>query len=187
MGPHAMGDMAGLDVGAASRKRRRAEGRLPPDQRFCVIADRLVAEGRFGQKTGAGMYRYEQGSHQPLPDPAVDRLIEEEAARLKVTRRPVTDSEIVERCIYPLINEGAKILAEGMAQRPGDIDVIWANGYGFPKFRGGPMHYADEVGLEKVLAALQRFAREQGPLYWQPAPLLEKLVSEGRNFSSLNI
>ncbi len=187
MGPHAMGDMAGLDVGAASRKRRRAEGRLPPDQRFCVIADRLVAEGRFGQKTGAGMYRYEPGSHQPLPDPAVDHLIEEEAARLKVTRRPVTDSEIVERCIYPLINEGAKILAEGMAQRPGDIDVIWANGYGFPKFRGGPMHYADEVGLDKVLATLQRFAREQGPLYWQPAPLLEKLVSEGRNFSSLNI
>jgi 3-hydroxyacyl-CoA dehydrogenase len=186
MGPHAMGDMAGLDVGAASRRRRRVEGRLPPDERFCVIADRLVAEGRFGQKTGAGMYRYEQGSHQPLPDPAVDRLIEAEAARLRIQRRPVSDEEIVARCIFPLINEGAKILAEGMAQRPGDIDVIWANGYGFPRFRGGPMKYADEVGLGQVLAILQRFAREQGPLYWQPAPLIEQLVSEGRSFASLD-
>jgi 3-hydroxyacyl-CoA dehydrogenase len=187
MGPHAMGDMAGLDVGAASRKRRRAEGRLPPDDRFAVIADRLVAEGRYGQKTGAGMYRYEKGSHQPLPDPAVDALIVAEAQRLKVTRGPVSDAEIVARCIYPLINEGAKILEEGMAQRPGDIDVIWANGYGFPKVRGGPMKFADEAGLDQVLATLQRFAREQGPLYWQPAPLLERLVDEGRNFASLNV
>lgn len=186
MGPHAMGDMAGLDVGAASRKRRREEGRLPADERFGAIADRLVAAGRFGQKTGAGMYRYEPVSHQPLPDPDVDRLIEAEAARLKIQRRPVSDEEIVARCIFPLINEGAKILAEGMAQRPGDIDVIWANGYGFPKFRGGPMKYADELGLGQVLATLQRFAREQGPLYWQPAPLIEQLVSEGRSFASLN-
>jgi 3-hydroxyacyl-CoA dehydrogenase len=186
MGPHAMGDMAGLDVGAASRKRRREEGRLPADERFGAIADRLVAAGRFGQKTGAGMYRYDPGSHQPLPDPDVDRLIEAEAVRLKIQRRPVSDEEIVARCIFPLINEGAKILAEGMAQRPGDIDVIWVNGYGFPKFRGGPMKYADELGLGQVLATLQRFAREQGPLYWQPAPLIEQLVSEGRSFASLN-
>ena len=186
MGPHTMGDMAGLDVGAASRKRRRAEGRLPHDDRFAVIADRLVAEGRYGQKTGAGMYRYDKGSHQALPDPVVEQLIDAEAARLKITRRPVTDEEIVARCIYPLINEGARILEEGMAQRPGDIDVIWANGYGFPKVRGGPMKYADEVGLDRVLDTLRRFASAQGDLYWKPAPLIERLVAEGRNFGSLN-
>jgi 3-hydroxyacyl-CoA dehydrogenase len=187
MGPHAMGDMAGLDVGAAGRKRRRAEGRLPQDERFAVIADRLVAEGRFGQKTGAGMYRYEKGSHQPLPDPAVDAMIVAEARRLNVTRRPVSDAEIVARCIYPLINEGARILDEGVAQRPGDIDVIWTNGYGFPRARGGPMKFADEVGLDQVLTTLRHFATEHGPLYWQPAPLLERLVAEGRNFASLNV
>jgi 3-hydroxyacyl-CoA dehydrogenase len=181
-----MGDMAGLDVSAAGRRRRRAEGRLPEDERFGLIADGLVAAGRFGQKTGGGFYRYEKGSHQALEDPAVRQLIVAEAARLNIVRRSISDAEIVERCIYPLINDGAKILAEGMAQRPGDIDVVWVNGYGFPRARGGPMHYADEIGLPNVVASLRRFASEQGPMYWQAAPLLVQLADAGKSFRSLN-
>jgi len=147
MGPHAMGDMAGLDIGAAGRRRRRAAGTLPDDPRFGVIADKLVELGRLGQKTSAGFYRYQPGSRDPLPDSEVADLIEQEAARLGVTRRQVSDEEIVERCVYPLINEAARILEEGIAQRPGDIDVVWVNGYGFPRVRGGPMQFADETGL----------------------------------------
>lgn len=186
MGPHTMGDMAGLEVSVAGRKRRRAEGRLPPDERFGAIPDAIVAAGRHGQKTGAGYYRYEKGSHQPIPDPAVAALVQTLAQRFGVTQRAVSDEEIVARCIYPLINEGARILAEGMAQRPGDIDVVWTSGYGFPKSRGGPMHYADEIGLPVVLETLRRFEREMGSLYWQPAPLIVQLVAEGKKFGSLN-
>ena len=186
MGPHAMGDMAGLDIGAAGRRRRRAEGTLPDDPRFGVIADKLVELGRFGQKTGAGYYRYETGSREAIPDRAVDALIEDEARRLSVARREISDEEIVDRCVYPLINEAARILEERIAQRPGDIDVVWVNGYGFPRTRGGPMQFADETGLSEVLARLQRFAREHGPRYWTPSPLIERLVAEGAPFSSLN-
>ena len=186
MGPHAMGDMAGLDIGAAGRRRRRAEGTLPDDPRFGVIADKLVELGRFGQKTGAGFYRYQPGSRDPLPDPEVADLIEQEALRLGVTRRQVSDEEIVERCVYPLINEAARILEEGIAQRPGDIDVVWVNGYGFPRVRGGPMQFADETGLARVLERLQQFARQHGPLYWTPAPLIERLVAENATFATLN-
>ena len=185
MGPHAMGDMAGLDVAAAGRRRRRAEGRLPPDPRFGVIADRLVEMGRLGQKSGAGLYRYEPKSREPLPDPEVERLIELEAQRLRIVRRPITDKEIVQRCVYPLINEGARILEEGIAQRSGDIDVVWVNGYGFPRARGGPMQFADETGLSEVLDTLRHFEREHGALYWTPAPLLERLVLEGGTFAGL--
>ncbi len=186
MGPHTMGDMAGLDVSAAGRRRRRAEGRLPMDERFGVIPDKLVEAGRFGQKTSAGYYKYVPGSHEAIPDPEVDALIEAEAKRLGVTRRPISDDEIVARCIYPLINESARILEEGMAQRPSDIDVVWTSGYGFPRVRGGPMQYADEIGLPVVLETLRRYQRELGPLYWQPAKLIEQLVAEGRDFRSLN-
>lgn len=186
MGPHTMGDMAGLDVSAAGRRRRRAEGRLPMDERFGVIPDKLVECGRFGQKTSAGYYKYEAGSHDAIPDPQVDALIEAEAKRLGVTRGPISDDEIVARCIYPLINEGARILEEGIAQRPSDIDVVWTSGYGFPRVRGGPMHYADEIGLPAVLETLQRYQRELGALYWRPAKLIERLVAEGRDFRSLN-
>ena len=186
MGPHAMGDMAGLDIGAAGRRRRRAEGTLPDDPRFGVIADKLVELSRFGQKTGAGFYRYQPGSRDPLPDPEVADLIEQEAFRLGVTRRQVSDEEIVERCVYPLINEAARILEEGIAQRPGDIDVVWVNGYGFPRVRGGPMQFADETGLARVLERLQQFAHQHGPLYWTPAPLIERLVAENATFATLN-
>jgi 3-hydroxyacyl-CoA dehydrogenase len=186
MGPHAMGDMAGLDIGAAGRRRRRAEGTLPDDARFAVIADRLVGLGRFGQKTGAGYYRYEAGSRDALPDPEVEGIIEQEARRLGVVRRAIGDDEIVDRCVYPLVNEAARILEERVAQRPGDIDVVWVNGYGFPRMRGGPMQFADETGLPAVLDKLKQFEREHGSLYWTPAPLIENLVAEGRTFASLN-
>jgi 3-hydroxyacyl-CoA dehydrogenase len=186
MGPHAMGDMAGLDIGAAGRRRRRAEGTLPDDPRFGVIADRLVELGRFGQKTGAGYYRYESGSREPKPDPAVAELIEQQARRLGVVRRAIDDQEIVDRCVYPLINEAARILEEGIAQRPGDIDVVWVNGYGFPRVRGGPMQFADETGLGHVLERLRAYAREYGAVFWTPAPLIERLVAEDKTFSSLN-
>jgi 3-hydroxyacyl-CoA dehydrogenase len=186
MGPHAMGDMAGLDIGAAGRRRRRAEGTLPDDARYGVIADKLVELGRFGQKTGAGYYRYEAGSREPKPDPVVAELIEQEARRLGIARRKIDDKEIVDRCVYPLINEAARILEEGIAQRPGDIDVVWVNGYGFPRVRGGPMQFADETGLGQVLAKLRAYADEHGSLYWTPAPLIERLVAEGQAFASLN-
>ena len=186
MGPQTMADMAGLDISAASRRRRRAEGTLPDDPRFAVIADRLFEMGRFGQKSGRGYYRYEAGNREPQPDPEVEALIADEARRLGVERRTISDREIVDRCIYPLINEAARILEEGIAQRPGDIDVVWVNGYGFPRTRGGPMQYADEIGLPVVLATLERFARDHGARFWQPAPLLERLVREGRSFASLN-
>ena len=186
MGPHAMGDMAGLDIGAAGRRRRRAEGTLPDDPRFGVIADKLVELGRFGQKTGAGYYRYEASSREPKPDPAVAEIINQEARRLGIARREIDDQEIVDRCVYPLINEAARILDAGIAQRPGDIDVVWVNGYGFPRVRGGPMQFADETGLGQVLERLRAYAHEHGSLYWTPAPLIERLVAEGKAFSSLN-
>jgi 3-hydroxyacyl-CoA dehydrogenase len=186
MGPYAMGDMAGLDISAAARKRRRLEGKLPPDERVGAVADRLVEAGRLGQKTGAGFYRYEPGARAPLPDPHVHALIEGEAARLGIRRRPIDAEEIVERCVLPLINEAARIVEEGIALRPADVDVVWVNGYGFPRYRGGPMWYADELGLERVLATLQRFRTEHGPTYWTPAPLLTRLLEEGKAFRDLN-
>ncbi|MCI0437360.1 MAG: 3-hydroxyacyl-CoA dehydrogenase family protein [Gemmatimonadetes bacterium] len=142
--------------------------------------------GRFGQKTGAGYYRYQSGSREPIPDREVDALIEEEARRFGVARREIGDQEIVDRCVYPLVNEAARILEERIAQRPGDIDVVWVNGYGFPRTRGGPMQFADETGLPEVLARLRQFASEHGPLYWTPAPLIERLVDENATFASLN-
>lgn len=186
MGPFTMGDMAGLDVSAAGRQRRRAEGKLPADERFGAVPDRLVEAGRHGQKTGAGYYRYEKGSHAPSPDPEAQALIEREARRLGIGRREIGDAEIVMRCVLPLVNEGARIVEEGIAQRPGDVDVVWVNGYGFPRVRGGPMCHADEVGLAGVLSSLEQLAREQGELYWAPAPLIAKLAAQGQAFSSLN-
>ena len=186
MGPHAMGDMAGLDISAAGRKRRRLEGKIPNDPRFGAVADRLVEAGRLGQKSGSGFYRYEQGARTPLPAPEVHALIEREATRLRIQRRQIADEEIVERCILPLINEAARIVEEGIALRPGDVDVVWANGYGFPRYRGGPMCHADETGLKDVLDRLNELASEHGPQYWTPAPLLVRLVEDGRSFRDLN-
>ncbi|MET0987481.1 MAG: 3-hydroxyacyl-CoA dehydrogenase NAD-binding domain-containing protein [Steroidobacteraceae bacterium] len=186
MGPHTMGDMAGLDISTAARQRRRREGKIPADPRFGCIGDALVAQGRLGQKRGRGFYRYEKNARAALPDPEVHSLIQREAERLGIARRSISDEEVVERCILPLINEGARILEEGIALRPGDIDVVWTSGYGFPRFRGGPMCYADEIGLPQVLAALDRLSDLHGPLYWTPSPLLQRLVSEGKKFGELN-
>ncbi|MDX1480036.1 MAG: 3-hydroxyacyl-CoA dehydrogenase NAD-binding domain-containing protein [Woeseiaceae bacterium] len=180
MGPNAVGDLAGLDVGYKVRQERTD---LPDDPRFYRVADRLAELGRYGQKTGQGIYRYEKGSRQPVPDPAVTDIIREEAARLGVPQRDIGAEEIVERCIYGLVTEGARILEEGIALRSADIDVIWINGYGFPRYRGGPMHYADRIGLDTVLARVQEFADRFGPAYWEPPQLLLELARSGGRFA----
>ena len=174
MGPLAAGDLAGLDISWTMRKTQglRAE-----------IADALCERGRYGQKTGKGFYRYEAGSRAPKPDPDVEQLIVETSARLGVTRRAIDNNEIVERLLFPVINEGARVLDEGIAARPGDIDVIWVFGYAFPPWRGGPMHYADTLGLAHVRDRLTEFAARTGDERHKPAPLLAKLAAEGRTFS----
>ena len=181
MGPLRMGDLAGLDIGWAARKRRAAEAGVAMTP---MVADKLCEAGRFGQKTGAGWYRYESGKRDPIPDPVTEGLIEQFRREQGITPRPVDDAEVVERCIYALVNEGARILAEGIAARASDIDVVYLNGYGFPRHRGGPMLYADIVGLPTVVRALRRFAAEPGAdASWQPAPLLLQLAAEGKTFN----
>ena len=182
MGPHAVGDLAGLDVGYATRRERTD---LPDDPRFYRIADALVEAGRLGQKTGKGMYLYEPGSRNPLPDPEVKALIAREAARLDIEQRDIGAQEIVERCIYALIVEGARILEEGIASRSGDIDVVWVNGYGFPRYRGGPMHYADRIGVDKVYERVCDFRDRFGTMYWEVPELLEDLGRGGGKFADL--
>jgi 3-hydroxyacyl-CoA dehydrogenase len=181
MGRFAMSDLAGLDISWASRKRQAST--RPPHLRYSKVADRLCELGRFGQKTGAGFYRYEAGSRTPLPDPLVQEIIVECARDAGIARRPIDDAEIVERTIYALVNEGARILEEGIAQRASDIDLIYVNGYGFPAWRGGPMFYADTVGLDKVYARVCEFERQHGE-FWKPAPLLARLAKGNRTFAN---
>ncbi|HET9107512.1 MAG TPA: 3-hydroxyacyl-CoA dehydrogenase NAD-binding domain-containing protein [Steroidobacteraceae bacterium] len=176
MGPNAVGDLAGLDIGVSAR---RAWKDRPADPRFYRVSDLLFEHGRLGQKGGAGFYRYTGPERRRENDPQVAALIREEAGRLGVAQRDIADEEIVERCVYALINEGARLLEEGIARSAADIDVIWCNGYGFPKSRGGPMFHADTVGLPIVLSAVERYRRTLGPLYWSPAPLLERLAGSG--------
>jgi len=182
MGPYRMGDLAGLDIGWAGRKRR---AQANPAAYRRVVADVLCEAGRFGQKTGAGWYRYAPGSREPLPDPEVETMIAAFRSEHGIAPRRVEDAEIVERCVYALVNEGARILEEGIAARASDIDVVYLNGYGFPRHRGGPMQYANEVGLPTVVKALQRFADTPGAdrAAWTPAPLLVRLAEEGRTFA----
>ena len=174
MGPFAMGDLAGLDVGWRIRKGRGITA---------AVSDALCEAGRFGQKTGAGYYRYD--GRTPTPDPEVERIILQAAARAGIARRTISREEILERMIYPMINEGARILDEGIAMRPGDIDVVWIYGYGWPAWRGGPMWYADSVGLRVIRDRLAVYAERSGDASLRPAPLLERLVAEGRDFASL--
>ncbi|HAP51589.1 MAG TPA: 3-hydroxyacyl-CoA dehydrogenase, partial [Marinobacter adhaerens] len=140
---------------------------------------------RLGQKTQAGVYKYEEGSRKPIPDPEVEQLIEQFRKEQGITPREITDQEILERCVYVMINEGAKILEEGIADRPLDIDIVWIYGYGFPAYRGGPMFWADQEGLDTILSAVKKYQDTVGGEQWEPAALLEKLVAEGRKFADL--
>jgi len=182
MGPFAVGDVAGLDVGWRIRQRRAAT--RPKDERYSPIADRICEMGRFGQKTGAGWYRYEKGGRTPIPDPEIEALIKRVSGELGIERRGIGDDEIRERCLYALVNEGAKILGEGLALRAGDIDVIWIYGYGFPAHKGGPMFHADQAGLGGVYESLCRLAESHGDML-KPAPLLESLARQGKGFKDL--
>jgi 3-hydroxyacyl-CoA dehydrogenase len=182
MGPFRVGDLAGLDIGWALRKRRAAE---IPGRDFSNVADDLCEAGRFGQKTGAGWYRYEPGSRHPIPDPKVMAIIEQYRRQKGITPRTVGSQEIVERCIYALINEGARIIEDGIAQRSSDIDLVYLNGYGFPAYRGGPMFFADQTGLHDIARALESIAAQPGSDLgvWTPAPLLARLAQQGQTFS----
>ena len=173
MGPFAMGDLAGLDVGWRIRKGR---GTKSP------VADRICELGRFGQKTGAGYFRYEKGDRTPIPDPDVEKIIVDVATEQGITRRHITDEEILQRLLYPMVNEGAKILDEKIAIRASDIDVIWVYGYGWPVYRGGPMFWADQIGLRSVRDTMLAFQKATGDAFWTPAPLLSRLADEGKGF-----
>src|ERR1700674_1101952 len=182
MGPFRMSDLAGNDVGWYIRKRRYVE---KPNVVYSKIADRLCELGRFGQKTGLGWYRYEAGRRDAIPDPAVDELIGRYRKEMGIAPRKIADDEIVERCILALVNEGARILEEGIAQRASDIDMVYLTGYGFPLYRGGPMLYADMLGLYNVVRSMARLATNAhaDPTFWQPALLLAKLAAEGKTFN----
>jgi 3-hydroxyacyl-CoA dehydrogenase len=182
MGPFRVADLAGNDISCNIRKRRYAE---QPNFVYPRIADHICELGRFGQKTGAGWYRYEPGDRTARPDPVVAEVILDYSKRQSLRRRAISDNEIVERCILALVNEGARILEEGIALRASDIDVVYLTGYGFPRFRGGPMFYADHLGLKNVLHSMKRLAANLhgDPPFWEPAPSLVKLATEGWTFS----
>jgi 3-hydroxyacyl-CoA dehydrogenase len=182
MGPFRMGDLAGNDVGWYIRKRRYQER---PDMKYPRLMDKVCELGRFGQKTGAGMYRYQPGKRDALPDPIIDELIAKHREEIGVKPRRISDDEIVHRLLLALVNEGAKILEEGIAMRASDIDMIYLTGYGFPLHRGGPMLYADMMGLYNVVDRMKQFgANPHGdPAFWTPAPLLARLAAEGRSFN----
>jgi 3-hydroxyacyl-CoA dehydrogenase len=173
MGPFAMGDLAGLDVGWRIRKGRGAKS---------PVADRICELGRFGQKTGSGYFKYEKGDRTPIPDPDVEKIIVDVATEQGITRRHITDEEILQRLLYPMVNEGAKILDEKIAIRASDIDVIWVYGYGWPVYRGGPMFWADQIGLRSVRDTMLNFQKATGDAFWQPAPLLARLADAGKGF-----
>jgi 3-hydroxyacyl-CoA dehydrogenase len=185
MGPFRMGDLAGNDIGWAIRKRMRAEHPNAAWPTALLIPNQLCEQGRFGQKTGSGWYLYQKGRRDALADPEVDALVEAHRKAHGITPRKLSSSEIVQRCIFALVNEGARILEEGIAQRASDIDIVYIFGYGFPPYRGGPMLYADGLGLQTVERAMQSFARNDkaGQNFWQPAPLLAKLAAAGKTFN----
>jgi 3-hydroxyacyl-CoA dehydrogenase len=181
MGPFRVSDLAGNDILWYIRKRLYVEY---PDRVFSKTPDRICELGRFGQKTGAGWYDYKPGDRAPIASELVNKIVLEESAKLGISRRKVSDEEIVQRALYSLINEGARILEEGIALRASDIDVVYLTGYGFPDFRGGPLFYADSVGLPNILRTMREFARGYQPDAWEPAPLLKQLASEGKTFAS---
>jgi 3-hydroxyacyl-CoA dehydrogenase len=172
MGSFAMGDLAGLDIGWSAETSK-------PDT---VLRDKLVELGRRGQKTGAGYYKYDPQTRERSIDPVVAELVTEFAKKSGKPQRKISDQEILERCLYSMVNEGAKILEEGIAQRASDIDVVWINGYGWPVYRGGPMFWADSVGLAKVYESVQAFEKQFGSK-WKPSNLLKQLAEQGKTFT----
>jgi 3-hydroxyacyl-CoA dehydrogenase len=182
MGPLAVGDLAGLDVGWRIRKEYRHLEK--PGIRQAFAGDNLCEMGRYGQKTGAGWYKYDE-NRRAIPDPEVAQLVRKWAVEANIPQRQISKEEIVDRCVYALVNEGARILEEGYALRAVDIDIIYLNGYGFPSYRGGPMWYADTVGLKKVFDRVEEFHRQHGEL-WESAPLLKRLAEEGKKFADFN-
>jgi len=184
MGPCAVMDLAGLDISYLTRAGNRHH--LPDDSRYCRIGDVLYGMGRYGQKTSCGFYKYQKGVRRRQDDPEVEAIIRQEADMFDIPQRNIDDVEILERCIYPLVNVGSMLLDTGIALRPGDIDVVWTSGYGFPRYRGGPMFYADQIGPEKVVNACEKYAAQCGNRYdyWTPAPLLAKLVADGGSFGN---
>ena len=182
MGPFRMGDLAGNDIGWAIRKRRYQE---KPDMKYSKTADLLCEMGRFGQKTGAGWYDYQPGKRDAIPSKLVEEMVEKHRKDQGITPRKISDQEIVERLVYSLVNEGARIVEDGIASKASDIDMVYLTGYGFPIWRGGPMKYADQMGLFNVAESMKRFARNPNDdaKFWQPAPLLAKLVAEGKTFN----
>ncbi len=181
MGPHGVSDLSGLDVFDKLNKEWKDK---PNDPAYCRMIHALVERGRLGQKSGAGIYKYE--GRNAVPDPEVTALAQAEAKKLNIPQLEVSDEEIIERLLYSMINEGALVLAEGIAMRPSDIDVVFCNGYGMPRHRGGPMHYADAMGLKNVVAAMEKYRKRYGDLYWTPAPLLAELAKSGKTFAQWN-
>ena len=179
MGPFAVADLAGIDIGHANR--RRLDATRDPKERYVDIADKLFEMGRLGQKTGAGWYRYEDGGRKPIPDPEVEELVLAASREKGITRRVFSEEEIQRRALTALANEGARILEEGIAARSVDIDMVWIHGYGFPAHQGGPMFWADAQGLDRLLTDIERFAKDD-PHSWQPAPLLARLAKDGGSF-----
>ncbi len=183
MGPFAMNDLVGLDLGWRARKMAGTKDEDKP--LTAVIPDKLCELGRYGQKTGAGFYQYPQGSRQGQPDAAVAQIIEETAAEMGIERREIDDAEVLKRCLYPLINIGAQLLDDGVAQRASDIDVVYVYGYGFPRYRGGPMYYADQVGLQEIYRDILAYHQQYGDA-WRPAPLLKRLAEAGSSFAAFD-
>jgi len=182
MGPFRMGDLAGNDIGWAIRKRRYVE---KPHLRYSKTADLLCELGRYGQKTGAGWYDYQSGKRDAIASAVVEQMVAEHRQAQGITPRVISDEEIVHRLVYSLVNEAAHILEEGIASKASDIDMVYLTGYGFPLWRGGPMCYADQQGLFNVAQSMKRFAQNphDDASFWQPAPLLARLVAEGKSFT----
>jgi 3-hydroxyacyl-CoA dehydrogenase len=184
MGPNRVNDMAGVDIGTKVRiELAKREPRAAP---YHAVSDALTPLGRLGQKTGKGVYRYDAGGRAPQHDPEVDALLRRLALEHGVSPRSVSDDEIVDRCVLSLVNIGAQILAERLAYRASDIDVVWTSGYGFPRWRGGPMFYADTLGLKQVLARIEAIRAVYGDAYWRPSPLLVEIAMQGGTFADFD-
>jgi 3-hydroxyacyl-CoA dehydrogenase len=184
MGPFQVSDLAGGDIGWATRKRKAAT--RDPKARYVQVADRICERGWFGQKTGRGYYLYAAGARTGTPDPEVLAIIDAERARAGITPRSFSDEEIMRRYLAAMVNEGANVVHQRIALRPLDVDVTFVHGYGFPRHRGGPMKWADTVGLPQLLEDIRRYAAEGDPVFWTPSPLLVDLVARGADFDSLN-